>query len=118
MLADVKSIGLVARGRALFPDAPGARHVRELTAHARSGGDSRPAFVVQGSRVQALTPHADLDPEFASALAEARLAKVRVLGFSCRVREDGAEIRGRLPSLKRESADREGGRGGASWAWT
>jgi sugar fermentation stimulation protein A len=102
MLAEVKSVGLVERGRALFPDAPterGARHVRELTAHARSGGDALLAFVVQGAGAEAIAPHAALDPEFAKALAEARRAKVRVLGFSCRITEEGAEIRGRLPVL-------------------
>lgn len=102
VLAEVKSVGLVEGGRALFPDAPtarGTRHVRELTAHARGGGHSLLAFVVQGAGALAVAPHADLDPEFASALAEARRARVRVLGFSCRVTEKGAEIRGRLPVL-------------------
>ena len=100
MLAEVKSVGLVEGGRALFPDAPtarGARHVRELTAHVRGGGHALLAFVVQGAGALAVAPLSDLDPEFASALAEALRAHVRVLGFSCRITEKGAEIRGSLP---------------------
>ena len=102
VLAEVKSVGLVERGRALFPDAPtarGARHLRELTAHARTGGASLLAFVVQGSGARAVAPHADLDPEFAAALTEAHRARVRVLGFSCEVTLKGARIRGSLPVL-------------------
>ena len=102
VLAEVKSVGLVEGGRALFPDAPtarGVRHLRELTAHARSGGAALLAFVVQGSGARAVAPHADLDPEFAAALTEAHRAKVRVLGFSCQVNEQGVRIRGSLPVL-------------------
>ena len=100
VLTEVKSVGYVEKGRALFPDAPtarGARHVRELTAHARRGGASLLAFVVQGPGARAVAPHAELDPEFAAALAEAHRAGVRVLGFSCEVTEAGAHINGRLP---------------------
>jgi sugar fermentation stimulation protein A len=100
VLTEVKSVGLVESGQALFPDAPtsrGARHVRELTAHAREGGDALLAFVVQGHGARAVGPHAEIDPDFTSALAEARRARVRVLGFSCEVTEAGARIQGRLP---------------------
>ena len=100
VLAEVKSVGLVERGRALFPDAPtarGARHVRELGAHARAGGSALLAFVVQRNDAHSVAPHADLDPDFTEALVDARRAGVRLLGFRSRVDEHGAAIVGRLP---------------------
>ena len=100
VLTEVKSVGLVERGRALFPDAPtarGARHVRELRDYARAGGSALLAFVVQRDDARAVAPHADLDPDFTEALVDARRAGVRLLGFLSRVDERGATIIGRLP---------------------
>lgn len=99
VLTEVKSVGLVEGGRALFPDAPtvrGARHLRELTAYARAGGAALVAFVVQGPGARVIAAHDAIDPEFASALAEAHRASVRVLGFSCEITEAGAHIQGSL----------------------
>jgi sugar fermentation stimulation protein A len=99
-LAEVKSVGLVEDGRALFPDAPtarGTRHLRELRDHARAGGSALLAFVVQRGDAEEVAPHAELDPEFTQALREARRAGVRVLAFKSRVNERGAAIVGRLP---------------------
>jgi sugar fermentation stimulation protein A len=100
VLTEIKSVGLVERGRALFPDAPtarGARHVRELAAYTRTGGSALLAFVVQRDDARAVAPHANLDPDFTEALVDARLAGVRLLGFLSRVDERGAAIIGRLP---------------------
>jgi sugar fermentation stimulation protein A len=95
VLAEIKSVGLVERGRALFPDAPtsrGTRHLRELACHARSGGQALLAFVVQRPDVVAVSPHTVIDPEFAAALADARRAGVQLLGFASRVDTRGAAI--------------------------
>jgi sugar fermentation stimulation protein A len=100
VLVEVKSVGLVERGRALFPDAPtarGARHLRELAAHARRGGAALLAFVVQRPDAVSVHPHRHLDPAFAEALVEARRAGVRLLGLACRLDTRRARIVGRLP---------------------
>jgi sugar fermentation stimulation protein A len=100
VLAEVKSVGFVEDGRALFPDAPtarGARHLRDLATHARSGGSSLLAFVVQRADARAVSPHEGRDPDLARALVDAREAGVRLLGYSCRIDPRGALIVGRLP---------------------
>jgi sugar fermentation stimulation protein A len=100
VLAEIKSVGLVERGRALFPDAPtvrGTRHLRELARHARSGEKALLAFVVQRADAVAVSPHVAIDPEFAAALGDARRAGVRLLGFASRVDTRGAVIVGGIP---------------------
>jgi sugar fermentation stimulation protein A len=75
LLVEVKSVTLVERGIARFPDAPtvrGARHVRELTEVASHGGRAMILFVVQRSDARAVRAHAPTDPLFADALAAAR----------------------------------------------
>lgn len=100
VLAEVKSVGLVAGGRALFPDAPtarGTRHVLELAARARRGEAALVAFVVQRAGARSVSPCAEIDPAFAAALAEAARAGVRLLAFGCRVSPRGAAIVRGLP---------------------
>jgi sugar fermentation stimulation protein A len=79
LLVEVKSVTLVERGIARFPDAPterGVRHVRELTEIARSGGRALILFIVQRSDARAVTANPATDPEFVAALAAARRAGV------------------------------------------
>ncbi len=100
LLVEVKSATLVEDGVALFPDAPtarGARHVRELTEHARRGGHAAIVFVVQRSDARALRPHAGNDPALASALRDASRAGVRVLAYACRVTPQGVTLERRIP---------------------
>lgn len=100
VLTEVKSVTLVTRGRALFPDAPtarGTRHLRELTEVRRRGGASAVVFVVQRPDARSLSPHADMDPAFARALAEAARAGVRLLAYTCRVSPAGVTLERRIP---------------------
>jgi sugar fermentation stimulation protein A len=79
LLVEVKSVTLVERGIARFPDAPtarGARHVRELSEVARAGGRALILFIVQRSDARAVTPNPTTDPLFATELAAARRAGV------------------------------------------
>lgn len=104
VLAEIKSVGFVKQGHALFPDAPtarGTRHLQELTAHARAGGAALLVFVVQRSDAIAVSPHRGIDPDFADALAAARRAGVRVLGYAARVSPRGAGIVGSVPVVPR-----------------
>ena len=100
LLAEVKSVSLVDGGRALFPDAPtvrGARHVRELAAHRRRGGDSLLVFVVQRSDARSVSPHAAIDPDLAAAVGEARRAGVRLAAYTCRVTPAGCRLDRPIP---------------------
>jgi sugar fermentation stimulation protein A len=102
VLAEVKSVGLVRDGCALFPDAPtvrGTRHVRELAAHAREGGAALAVFVAQRPDARAVAPHREIDPDFADAVAEARRAGVRFLAYNCRVSPTRCRLDERIPVL-------------------
>jgi sugar fermentation stimulation protein A len=83
---EVKSVTLVERGVARFPDAPterGRRHLAELTGLARSGEGAMVLFVVQRGDARRVTAHAAIDPRFAETLGDARRAGVmlRAAGF-------------------------------------
>lgn len=89
MALEVKSVTLVRERTGFFPDAVtarGARHVRELTELRGSGAWAAVVlFVLQRPDAGRIMPDAGIDPEFASALAQARRAGVRVLGRRCAV---------------------------------
>jgi sugar fermentation stimulation protein A len=104
VLTEVKSVGLVVDGRALFPDAPtarGTRHVRALARHVRRGGSGLLVFVAQRSDAASVAPCRTIDPDFGHALAEARRSGVRLLAFNCDVSPAGCRLRERIPVLLR-----------------
>jgi sugar fermentation stimulation protein A len=84
---EVKSVTLVEGGIARFPDAVtarGARHVRELTEMVGSGEfEAAVLFVLQRDDARVIEAAPGIDPDFASALSEARETGVRVLGRRC-----------------------------------
>jgi sugar fermentation stimulation protein A len=86
---EVKSVTLVEGGTGLFPDAitvRGTRHVCELAELAgRQGWQAAILFVAQREDVDLIRAAPEIDPNFAAALAEARVAGVRVLGRKCRL---------------------------------
>jgi len=85
---ETKSVTLVEGGVALFPDAPtlrGQRHLRQLTALAAREERAAVVFVVQRPDAEIFSPHAQADPAFAAALAEAARAGVEVHAFRCDV---------------------------------
>lgn len=86
-------------GLAEFPDcaaARSARHMRALADRVRAGDRACVCFVVQLDGVDRFTPAADLDPDFAAALTEARDAGVEVLAYACRMGPDHLEIDRRI----------------------
>lgn len=100
LLTEVKSATLVARRRALFPDAPtrrGTRHLQELTARSLRGAASLLVFVVQRADARSLSPCREIDPAFADALARAARAGVGVLAYACRVSGRGCALDRRIP---------------------
>ncbi len=97
---EVKSVGLVRDGLALFPDAPSARaarHLNELLALARGGASTQVVFVVQRDDAVAVAPFSERDPDFARALAAAARGGVRVRAYGCEVGPRGIRLARPLP---------------------
>ena len=100
LIAETKSVTLVNKGVALFPDAPtrrGVRHLEEGKGSVASGLAAAIVFVVQREDARAFTPNITADPAFASALRTAAEAGVRVLAYRCIVSDEEVRIDCRLP---------------------
>lgn len=86
---EIKSVTLVEDGVARFPDAitaRGARHVRELTELAQHPDwEAAILFVLQRDDAHRIEAAHTIDPTFATALADAKTAGVRILGRRCQV---------------------------------
>ena len=99
-LVETKSVTLVERGTALFPDAPterGRRHLQVLVGARREGRDAFVVFVVQRSDASCFAPYRRADPAFAPALVEAARAGVQVLAYACEVRPPAIRILRPIP---------------------
>jgi sugar fermentation stimulation protein A len=97
---EVKSVTLVEKGVALFPDAPttrGQRHLRELIEVVRQGHRAAVVFVIQRDDAQYFAPHDQADPEFGRLLREAATAGVNIHAFGCRVTREEISIRWPVP---------------------
>lgn len=98
---EVKSVTLVRDGTGLFPDAVtarGARHVRELARLAgRRGWEAAVLFLAQRSDVEKVVAAPEIDPDFATALAEAREAGIRALARRCEVGEEEVRLGDPVP---------------------
>ena len=104
MALEIKSVTLVDDdGIALFPDAVtkrGARHLHELAALAQTDGWAAAVlFIVQREDALAFRPAAALDPTFAAALKEARLAGVKVYCRKCRITPRKITLTEQLPIM-------------------
>ncbi len=94
-LLEVKGCTLEVDGIGYFPDAPterGVKHLHELTLAQQAGYQCTVAFVVQMEGVTQVRPNVDTQPEFGTALAQAKAAGVQVLFLLCRVGRDTLEI--------------------------
>ncbi len=94
-LLEVKGCTLEVGGIGYFPDAPterGVKHLRELAQAQRAGYRCAVAFVIQMEGITEVRPNVGTQPEFGTALAEAKAAGVRVLFLLCRVGRDSLEI--------------------------
>ena len=103
LLVEAKGVSWIEGRRARFPDAVtarGARHLQELAALARSGGNACAIFLMQRSdEVDAIEAARERDPAFADALAEARAAGVVLLGRRTIVTLDQTTLGAAVPVL-------------------
>ena len=86
---EVKGCTLERDGIAYFPDAPterGVKHLRELTALARSGHPAYVLFITQMKGVIELHPNDETHKAFGDTLREAHAAGVQVLAVDCVVK--------------------------------
>ena len=94
-LMEVKGCTLEVDGIGYFPDAPterGVKHLRELAQAQQAGYRCAVAFVIQMEGITEVRPNVSTQPEFGTALAEAKAAGVRMLFLLCRVGRDSLEI--------------------------
>ena len=94
-LLEVKGCTLEVSGIGYFPDAPterGVKYLHELAQAQRAGYWCAVAFVIQMEGVTEVRPNIGTQPEFGTALAEAKAAGVKVLFLLCRVGWDSLEI--------------------------
>ncbi|MGR3501799.1 DNA/RNA nuclease SfsA [Pseudaestuariivita sp.] len=100
---EVKSVTLSrSRGLAEFPDsvtARGAKHLGELAAMVAEGCDATLLYLVQRSDCDRVSVAADIDPSYASALAEARAAGVQVRALGTEITPEGIRAGRALPVL-------------------
>ncbi len=78
---EVKSAVLRDGTYAMYPDCPterGRRHIKELTAHVRSGGEAIIMFIAALPGVKAFKPDRAGDPELCELLPEAKRAGVKL----------------------------------------
>ena len=94
-LLEVKGCTLEVGGIGYFPDAPterGVKHLHELAQAQRAGYRCAVAFVIQMEGITEVRPNVGTQPEFGTALAEAKAAGVSVLFLLCHVGRDSLEI--------------------------
>ena len=81
-LLEVKGCTLEVGGIGYFPDAPterGVKHLHELAQAQQKGYQCAVAFVIQMEGITEVRPNVSTQPEFGTALAEAKAAGVQVL---------------------------------------
>ena len=94
-MLEVKGCTLEVGGIGYFPDAPterGVKHLHELAQAQRAGYRCAVAFVIQMEGITEVRPNVGTQPEFGTALAEAKAAGVSVLFLLCHVGRDSLEI--------------------------
>lgn len=98
---EVKSVTLSRQsGLAEFPDARttrGAKHLHEMAAQVQQGNRAVQLFLSQRNDVDRFAPAADVDPDYASALTDARKAGVEVLAITCHINPESIAVTGSLP---------------------
>lgn len=86
VLLEVKGCTLEIDGIGYFPDAPterGVKHLQELAQAVKVGYECYLAFVIAMPKVQKVLPNKTTHPQFATELAKAKQAGVKILYLPC-----------------------------------
>jgi len=97
---EVKSVTLVQKGRALFPDAPtlrGRRHLKSLTWAKKEGYEAAILFVIQRGDAEGFSPNDAVDAEFGHTLRAAQLHGVDLYAYRCEVSPGEIELAEQVP---------------------
>ncbi len=97
---EVKSVTLVVKGIARFPDAPtqrGTRHLCELRRIVQVGGNASVIFVIQRDDARAFAPNDEMDSTFGAALRAAAEAGVELHAVRCQVTRDQIQLEDEVP---------------------
>ena len=100
MVLEVKSVTLVEKGIAKFPDAVterGRRHVNHLAKLAAKGLDTMVLFVVQRPDAKSFQPQWERDPKFSSALFEAWKKGLQIRVIKMKMTTDSIFYLGEIP---------------------
>jgi sugar fermentation stimulation protein A len=102
-LVEIKSVTLAEpTGLGLFPDTRSERalkHVRALTRQVRDGAQAALIFCVQHTGIDRVSTAADIDPEYAAAVLDARSAGVEIHAYGCSIEPEEISVRGSLPVI-------------------
>lgn len=99
---EVKNVSLNEEGVARFPDSPterGQKHLRALTRLVEEGHRAIMLYISQREDVTSFEAAADIDPEYARLLEEARDMGVEVSAFGCAVSASEIVINRALKAL-------------------
>jgi len=97
---EVKSVTLVRRGAARFPDAPtlrGRQHMQALVWAKKEGYHAAVVFVIQREDATSFSPNDEIDADFGQSLRLAQRAGVSVHAYKCRVSPTEIELTGQVP---------------------
>ena len=100
IFVEVKGVTLEKDDVVLFPDAPSERavkHVYELIEAVKEGYEAYIMLVIQMKDVSYFVPNAEMHPEFAKALLDARKAGVKIIAYDCDVTPETMSIRNPVP---------------------
>lgn len=92
---EVKGVTLEKDGVASFPDAPtvrGIKHINELILAKQKGYRAIILFVVQMKEIEVFTPNAQMHPEFAQSLKNAKENGVEIYAVDSIVTPDSIQI--------------------------
>lgn len=101
---ETKSVTLVEKGIALFPDAPslrGSRHLQELIQLRQTGHRTAIIFIIQRPDAQVFQPYTSADPIFSQTLVKAEEAGVEVYAWNCQVNFEGIQLAQQVPVILR-----------------
>ncbi|MDM8000387.1 MAG: DNA/RNA nuclease SfsA [Dehalococcoidia bacterium] len=97
---EVKSVTLVRRSVALFPDAPterGRLQVESLVWAKKEGYEAAVIFVIQRDDAEGFALNDEVDPEFCRTLRLAHIKGLGIFAYKCRVKPNEIELADQVP---------------------